>query len=78
MLDFFKLVFHIECFVVPITAGFLSWALIKGKPARRFLLSLIFSSGVLIISFIGVYVNSPVEIRDSMRDNFAKSIALDE
>ena len=77
--DFFKLVFHIECFLVPIAAGFLSWALINGKKNwRKYLWTLIFSTGVLIVSFIGVFINSPPEIRASMHDNFIKSISFEE
>ena len=77
--DYFKLIFHIECFVVPILGGFLSWALINGKKnSKRYLMALILSTGVLIISFIGVYINSAPEIRASMRDNFVKTITFEE
>ena len=79
MLDFFKLIFHIECFIVPISAGLLSYAYINGKKSKRkFLLTFLLSSGILLISFIGVYVNSPDEIRQSMRDNFVQSISFEE
>ena len=77
--DYFKLVFHIECFVVPILGGFLSWALINGKKSsKKFFMALLLSTGVLIVSFIGVYINSPADIRASMRDNFVKSITFEE
>ncbi len=79
MLDFFKLIFHLEFFIVPISAGFLSYAYINGKKSKKkFLRLLIISTGMLIISFIGIYVNSPPEIRESMRDNFVQSISFEE
>ena len=78
MLEYFRLVMHIEIFLVPIMAGLLSWAMINDKQSKRkFLIALVLSTGVLLLSFIGVYLNSPSDIRDSMKDNFAKSISLE-
>ena len=77
--EYFKLIFHIECFLVPIRGGFLSWAMINGKKSKKkFLMAFILSTGILIVSFIGVYINSPAEIREDMRNNFEKSIMLEE
>ena len=76
--DFFKLIFHIEFFLVPISAGFLSWAAIKGKNKRPYLMALVISSVMFVLSFIGVYVNSEPEIRESMQTEFAKSLSIEE
>ena len=76
--DFFKLIFHIEFFLVPIIAGFLTRAIIKGKEKRPYIIALVTSSIMFVLAFVGVYVNSAPEIRASMQAEFAKSISFED
>ena len=76
--DFFKLIYHIEFFLIPIIAGFLSHAAIKGKRKKPYVMALVCSIVMFILSFIGVYINSPPEIRDSMKTSFEKSMTFSE
>ena len=78
MYDFFKLIFHIEFFLVPIIAGFLTRAAINGKKKGPYVRALVISFVMFILSFIGVYINSAPEIRESMRVEFEKSISFGE
>lgn len=78
MYDFFKLIFHIEFFLVPIIAGFLTRAIIKGKEKRPYIIALVTSGIMFVLAFVGVYVNSAPEIRESMQAEFAKSLSLGE
>ena len=76
--DFFKLIFHIEFFIVPISAGFLTWAAINGKNKKPYLIAVISSTVMFILSFIGVYINSPPDIRASMRTELYRSLNIEE
>ena len=78
MYDFFKLIYHIEFFLVPIIAGFLTRAAINGKNKGPYLRALVISFVMFILSFIGVVINSPQEIRESMKTEFEKNIAVFE
>ena len=76
MYDFFKLIYHIEFFLIPIIAGLLSRAAIKGKKKKPYFMALTCSIIMFILSFIGVYINAPQEIRDSMKTSFEQSMSF--
>lgn len=75
MYEFFKIIFYIEFFVFPISAGLLTRVAIKGKKKRPFVLAMISSAVMLIISLIGIYLNAPPEIRDSMRTSLEQTFS---
>ncbi|MBR1398042.1 MAG: hypothetical protein IJ563_11000 [Selenomonadaceae bacterium] len=78
MYDFFKLIYHIEFFLVPISFGFLSYAMINGKNKKPYVMAVISSIIMFIISFIGVYINDTPEHRESMRTSLYRTLNVDE
>ena len=73
-LEFFKLVFEVNFFVFPISAGFLTYRKIHGKPGGRPLRMMVMSIIMLTLSFIGVVVNETPEHRVEMLHNVEKSL----
>ena len=63
MLKIFTYLFEIYFFVFPISAGWLSYRKIKGKDAKRAWRITISSGVILLITWFGVFINSPVEVR---------------
>ncbi|MBR1730148.1 MAG: hypothetical protein IJ728_11575 [Selenomonadaceae bacterium] len=78
MYEFFKIIFYIEFFVLPISAGFLTRALIKGKKIKPYLIAVASSSIMLVVSFIGIYLNAPPDIRASIRNKFEQLFYIEE
>lgn len=73
-LEFFKLVFEVNFFVFPISAGFLTHRKIKGKTGGRPLRMMIMSIIMLMLSFVGIVVNETPEHRVEMLHNVEKSL----
>lgn len=73
-LELFKLVFEINFFVFPISAGFLTYRKIHGKPGGRPLRMMIMSIFMLMLSFVGIVVNETPEHRVQMLHNVEKSL----
>ena len=63
--DFFKIIFYIEFFVFPISAGLLSYAAIRGNRKKTYIIATVQSFIMLILSLFGVYINAPPEVTDS-------------
>ena len=78
MYEYFKLIFHIEFFLLPTSVGFLSHAAIKGKNKKPYIIAVISCAVMFIVSFIGVYVNSPQDVRDTMRMELYRNLGVDE
>lgn len=73
-LEFFRLVFEVNFFVFPISAGFLTYRKIHGKTGGRPLRMMIMSIIMLMLSFVGVVVNETPEHRVQMLHNVEKSL----
>ena len=73
-LEFFRLVFEVNFFVFPISAGFLTYRKIHGKTGGRPLRMMIMSIIMLTLSFIGIVVNETPEHRVDMLHNVEKSL----
>ena len=76
--NFFRIIFYIEFFVFPISAGLLSYAAIKGRKKRPFVFAMVSSFIMLIVSLIGIYLNAPPEIRESMRTSLEQSFSVEQ
>ena len=63
MLKIFRILFEIYFFVFPISAGWLTYKKINGKDAKRAWRITISSGVMLLITWFGVFINSPVEVR---------------
>ena len=73
-LEFFRLVFEVNFFVFPISAGFLTYRKIHGKTGGRPLRMMIMSIIMLTLSFIGIVINETPEHRVDMLHNVEKSL----
>ena len=73
-LEFFRLVFEVNFFVFPISAGFLTYRKIHGKTGGRPLRMMIMSIIMLTLSFIGIVINETPEHRVEMLHNVEKSL----
>ena len=73
-LELFKLVFEINFFVFPISAGFLTYRKIHGKTGGRPLRMMITSIIMLMVSFVGIVVNETPAHRVEMLHNVEKSL----
>ena len=69
MLEFCTLILQINFFVFPISAGFLTYRKIKGKPGGRFLRMTVMSFIMIILSYTGVVVNETPERRQEIINN---------
>ena len=78
MYRFFELIFYIEFFLVPISVGFFTHALIKGKNKKPYLLAVISTTTMFILSFIGIYINGTQEKRDEIKAGFVQMLQLDQ
>ena len=74
MYEFFKLIYHIEFFLIPISAGFLTHAAIKGKKKKPYVMALIISTIVFILALTGAILNAPLEIRSSILTSLEKTL----
>lgn len=75
MLEFCKLIFEINFFIFPISAGFLTYKKIHGRPAGRFFRMTVMSGIMLFISLCGVYVNETPENRQAILQNIERSLS---
>ncbi len=75
MYDFFKIIFYIEFFVFPISAGLLSYAAIRGNRKKPYVIATVQSFIMLILSLFGVYINAPPEIHESMRISIERTLS---
>lgn len=73
-LEFFRLVFEVNFFVFPISAGFFTYRKIHGKKGGRPLRMMIMSMIMLTLSFIGIVINETPEHRVEMLHNVEKSL----
>ena len=73
-LELFKLVFEINFFVFPISAGFLTYRKIRGRPGGRPLRMMIMSIIMLTLSFIGIVINETPEHRVDMLHNVERAL----
>lgn len=73
-LEFFRLVFEVNFFVFPISAGFLTYRKIHGKTGGRPLRMMVMSIIMLTLSFIGIVINETPEHRVEMLHNVEKSL----
>ncbi len=78
MIELFRLIFEINFFIFPISAGILSYKKIKGKPAGRFLRITVMSFIWLIISWVGVFVNETPEHKQEFIKQIEQSLAEEE
>jgi|GEM_PF-2559778 len=72
MLEFCKLIFEINFFIFPISAGILAYKKIHGKPADRFFRLMISSLVMLVLSYTGVFVNETPEHRAEILSNLER------
>lgn len=63
MLEIFRFVFEINFLIFPISAGWLSYRKIKGKPGGRALRMTISSLIVMLLAWTGVLVNESYEVK---------------
>lgn len=63
MLEIFRFVFEVNFLIFPISAGWLSYRKIKGKPGGRALRMMISSGIMMILAWTGVFMNESVEVR---------------
>ncbi len=73
-LEWFKIVCEINFFLFPISAGFLSYRKIHGKPAGRYLTMTIMSGIVLILSWVGFLINHTPEQKAEMIKQIEQSL----
>lgn len=74
MLEIFRIIFEINFFIFPISAGILTYKKIKGKPAGRFFRITVMSFIWLIISWIGVFVNETPEHKQEFIEKIERSM----
>ena len=78
MIELFRLIFEINFFIFPISAGILTYKKIHGKPAGRFFRMTIMSFIWLIISWIGVFVNETPEHKQEFINSIEQSLVGSE
>lgn len=69
MLAFCTLILQVNFFVFPISAGFLTYRKIKGRPGGRFTRMMIMSLIMIILSYTGIVVNETPERRQEIINN---------
>ena len=69
MLTFCTIILQVNFFVLPISAGILSYKKIKGKPAGRYFRMTIMSLIMIILSYTGVVLNETPERRQEIINN---------
>lgn len=74
MLEFCKLIVEINFFLFPISAGFLTYRKIKGRPAGRFFRMTVMSGIMFFISLCGVFVNETPEHRQEILQNLERAL----
>ena len=75
LLEWFKLVCEINFFIFPISAGFLTYRKIHGKPGGRVLRLTITSGIILILSWIGFLINHTPEQKEEMIKQVEQSLS---
>ena len=75
MFDFFNWIFRIEFFIIPISAGLLSRAAIKGKPKKPYVIALISAFIMLLLSTFGMYINDTPERQANVRASLSQTLS---
>lgn len=78
MLGLFKIIFMINFFIFPISAGFLSYRKIRGRPAGRFFRMTVMSLIMLLLSWTGILLNESQENKLKTIENIHQSLDFDE
>lgn len=78
MKELFKLIFQINFFIFPISAAFLTYRKLKGRPTGRFLRTTIMSGIMLMVSYIGIFVNETPEERAATMQNIERMLSEGE
>lgn len=77
MLEFCTLILQVNFFVFPISAGFLSYKKIKGKPAGRYFRMTVMSFIMILLSYTGVVLNETPEHRAEIVNNWKEIFTLE-
>ncbi len=78
MLELFKLVFEINFFVFPLSAAWLSYRKLRGKTAGRYFRLMVWSAIMLVLSWIGIFLNESPENRYKTLTNIEQALGFDE
>ena len=70
MLAFCTLILQVNFFVFPISAGFLTYKKIHGKPADRYFRMMVMSFIMILLSYTGVVLNETQEHRAEIVNNW--------
>ena len=63
MLEIFRFVFEINFLIFPLSAGWLSYRKIKGKPGGRALRMTISSLIMMLLAWTGIFMNETREVK---------------
>lgn len=77
MLAFCTLILQVNFFVFPISAGFLAYKKIHGKPADRYFRMMVMSFVMILLSYTGVVLNESPEHRAEIVNNWKKIVTLE-
>ena len=78
MIEIFRIIFEINFFIFPISAGILTYKKINGKPAGRFFRITVMSFIWVIISWVGVLVNETPEHKQEFINNLEKTLSEEQ
>ncbi|MBO4401889.1 MAG: hypothetical protein J5809_08605 [Selenomonadaceae bacterium] len=78
MLEIFRFVFEVNFFVFPISAGWLTWRKLRGKPAGRPLRMMIMSAIMMALTFIGILINETPENKARVLGNIHHMLEIGE
>ncbi|MBQ7705491.1 MAG: hypothetical protein IJT73_08715 [Selenomonadaceae bacterium] len=78
MLEIFRFVFEVNFLIFPISAGWLSYRKIKGKPGGRPLRMMITSFIMMLLAWTGVLLNESPEVRADFVHSVKSYFSVDE